>query len=237
MISNIDIYERTINLIDDPDLNRMYLTNKIEFQKTMYKFLLNGLSYFTAPTRVCDMLEDQTAPDGETEIAEGTGGFEYKITTSVPEEAETAFYIYAKDSKGKLKKTRVSGEIEKREDGDYVVFQQPVNADEQYEVQWYTAGTFNGDFAKAGPAIGSSMNKRVIEILARTTVIAWAEREQNFLLDIRNLLNDTDFKLYSPANSLEKKKDWVESLRFEIYSLQNKLDWDLRNRSVSRYGY
>lgn len=237
MISNNDIYERTINLIDDPDLNRYYLTNKIEFQKVMYKFLLNGLSYFTAPTKVCDMLADQTAPDGEAEVDKGTGALEYKTTMAIPENAEVAFYIYQKDSKGRLKKNRVSAEIEEREDGNCVVFQQPVTTDEQYEIQWYTAGAFNGNFDNAGAAIGSSMGKRVIEILARTTVIAWAEKEQNFLLDIRNLLNDTDFKLYSPANSLEKKKDWVESLRFEIYSLQNKLDWDLRNRSVSRYGY
>ncbi len=57
------------------------------------------------------------------------------------------------------------------------------------------------------------------------------------MLDIRNLLTDTDFKLYSPANSLKSKKEWVESLRYEIYSLQTKLDWDFRNINKSYYGY
>ena len=67
--------------------------------------------------------------------------------------------------------------------------------------------------------------------------IGWADKEQNFMLDIRNLLNDTDFKLHSPANSLKSKMDWVNSLRFEIYTLQTKLDWDLRNITISYYNY
>ena len=81
------------------------------------------------------------------------------------------------------------------------------------------------------------MRQRVVEILARCMVIAWADKEQNFMLDIRNLLNDTDFRLHSPANSLKSKREWVNDLRFEIYTLQTKLDWDLRNITKSHYNY
>ena len=68
MIQFSDIYERTVNLIDDPDINRAYLTNTIEFQKIMYNFLINGLSYFSNPIKVSDALAQYDKPTGETEI-------------------------------------------------------------------------------------------------------------------------------------------------------------------------
>ena len=236
MIQFSDIYERTVNLIDDPDINRAYLTNTIEFQKIMYNFLINGLSYFTAPTKVCDMLAQYDEPTGETEIGACEAGEQaYKVDMDIPEDAEVVFYIDTPNKKGVLVKQQAEATYNAAD--KTVTFITEVKDGEQYEIEWYKSGTFTGDFGETGRAIGSSMGKRVIEILARTTVIAWAEKEQNFLLDIRNLLNDTDFKLHSPANSLKTKTEWVNGLQFEIYSLQNKLDWDLRNRSVSWYGY
>lgn len=236
MIQFSDIYERTVNLIDDPDINRAYLTNTIEFQKIMYNFLINGLSYFTNPINVADALAQYDKPTGETEVgACKTGEQTYEVTMDIPEDAEIVFYIDTPNKKGVLVKQQAEATYNATD--KTVTFITEVKDGEQYEVEWYKAGAFTGNFVDAGKAIGSSMTKRVEEILARTTVIAWAEKEQNFLLDIRNLLNDTDFKLHSPANSLKTKTEWVNSLQFEIYSLQTKLDWDLRNRSVSWYGY
>lgn len=236
MIQFSDIYERTVNLIDDPDINRAYLTNTIEFQKIMYNFLINGLSYITHPIKVTDALAQYNKPTGETEVGACEAGKQtYNIEMDIPEDAEVVFYIDTPNKKGVLVKQQAEATYNATD--KTVTFTKPVSDGEQYEIEWYKAGEFTADFTQAGAAIGSSMTKRVIEILARTTVIAWAEKEQNFLLDIRNLLNDTDFKLHSPANSLKTKTEWVNSLQFEIYSLQNRLDWDLRNRSVSWYGY
>mgnify|MGYP002515809468 FL=1 len=236
MIQFSDIYERTVNLIDDPDINRAYLTNTIEFQKIMYNFLINGLSYITHPIKVTDALAQYNKPTGETEVGACEAGKQaYNIEMDIPEDAEVVFYIDTPSKKGVLVKQQAEAAYDATD--KTVTFVKPVSDGEQYEIEWYKAGEFTADFTQAGAAIGSSMTKRVIEILARTTVIAWAEKEQNFLLDIRNLLNDTDFKLHSPANSLKTKTEWVNSLQFEIYSLQNRLDWDLRNRSVSWYGY
>lgn len=236
MIQFSDIYERTVNLIDDPDINRAYLTNTIEFQKIMYNFLINGLSYITHPIKVTDALAQYDKPTGETEVGACEAGKQtYEVSMEIPEDAEVVFYIDAPNKKGVLVKQQAEATYDATD--KTVTFVKPVSDGEQYEIEWYKAGEFTADFTQAGAAIGSSMTKRVIEILARTTVIAWAEKEQNFLLDIRNLLNDTDFKLHSPANSLKTKTEWVKDLQFEIYSLQNRLDWDLRNRSVSWYGY
>lgn len=93
MIQFSDIYERTVNLIDDPDINRAYLTNKIEFQKIMYNFLINGLSYFSNPIKVSDALAQYDKPTGETEVGKCEAGKQtYSVTMDIPEDAEIVFY-------------------------------------------------------------------------------------------------------------------------------------------------
>ena len=236
MIQFSDIYERTVNLIDDPDINRAYLTNTIEFQKIMYNFLINGLSYFSNPIKVSDALAQYDKPTGETEIGKCEAGKQtYDVTMDIPEDAEIVFYIDTPNKKGVLIKHQTEATYDAT--AKTVEFANPVNDGEQYEIEWYKAGAFTADFVAAGKAIGDSMTRRVTEILARTTVIAWAECKQNDVLEGLINVYQAELKSYSPANLLKEKRELVESLRFEIYSLQNKLDWDLRNRSVSWYGY
>ena len=236
MIQFSDIYERTVNLIDDPDINRAYLTNTIEFQKIMYNFLINGLSYITHPIKVTDALAQYDKPTGETEVGACEAGKQtYEVSMEIPEDAEVVFYIDTPNKKGVLVKQQAEATYDATD--KTVTFVKPVSDGEQYEIEWYKAGEFTADFAQAGAAIGSSMTKRVIELLARTTVIAWAECKQNDLLEGMINIYQAEFKTYSPANLLSEKRKLVESSRFEIYSLQNRLDWDLRNRSVSWYGY
>ena len=236
MIQFSDIYERTVNLIDDPDINRAYLTNTVEFQKIMYAFLINGLSYITHPIKVCDALAQYDKPTGKTEVgACETGKQTYDVEMDIPEDAEVVFYIDTPNKKGVLVKQQAEATYDAT--AKTVTFIKPVSDGEQYEIEWYKAGAFTADFVQAGKAIGVSMTKRVIELLARTTVIAWAECKQNDLLESMINIYQAEFKTHSPANLLSEKRQLVESLRFEIYSLQNTFDWDLRNRSVSWYGY
>ncbi len=65
-------------------------------------------------------------------------------------------------------------------------------------------------------------------------MLVWAQNERDFALDIRNLLTDTDFRIYSPANSIEAKVKWVKRLDNEFRTMQNKLAWDLVSRKYSR---
>lgn len=226
MIAFSDIYDRFINIVDDPQINKAYVANTIKFQKLCYKFLTNGLSYFTAPVKAAAMTSNQKAPDGETEAILGDGGKTYTITMTIPEGAQVVCSIGQ------------TPDLEAEINGQTVTFSENVKNGKYAFVEWYVGGEFTADFTLAAGGMDKSyFVQRVVEILAKAMVVAWADKEQNFLLDIRNLLNDTDFKLHSPANSLKSKKDWVESLRYDIYSTQNKLDWDLRNQTRSYYGY
>lgn len=228
MITNLEVYNRAVNLIDDPDISRAYYSNPVKFQKIMYPFLLNGISTITAPTGVCALLAAREDPVGTTEVFEGTGATEYALSTTPPDGAEFACYIGNKYDSNAQYIT----------ENNSVVFSRPVEVGESCSVEWYTAGEFTGDFSQVNGRLPlSSLVDRVVDLLARATVISWASKEKNFLLDIRNLLTDTDFKLHASSSVLKSKISWLEDLRFEFYNLQNKLDWDLRNQNRSWYGY
>lgn len=228
MISNKEIFDRVVNLIDDPDISRAYYSDTIRFQKIMYPFLMNGVSIITAPTGVCELLAQREDPSGQLEVLDGNGSETYLLSTTPAVGADMAFYIGSEKDDGATYDATLN----------QVTFSKPVEEGTNCSIEWYAGGAFTGDFGKLnGKMPLDSLVQRVKDLLARATVIAWADKEKNFLLDIRNLLTDTDFRIYSPANSLKSKMDWVSNLRREIFNLQNKLDWDLRNQNRSYYGY
>ena len=230
MIAYTDVYNRFINEIDDPQLNKACATNKIEFYKLCYKFLVNGLAYFTAPHRAAELLAVREEPVGQTEVIEGDGSQTYALELDIPEGADIVCGVVS----GTTRKIDYGATVS----NGSVTFSNALEAGETGYVEYYVAGKFNGDFGKTcGNMNKLSFSQRVVEILAKAMVVAWADKEQNFMLDIRNLLNDTDFKLHSPANSLKTKTEWVKDLKYDIYSIQNKLDWDLRHQNKSYYGY
>ena len=186
----------------------------------------NGLVYFTAPIKAAEMLAIREAPYGETEYFNGNGTNTYTITMTIPDGAEIECSI---DERIDYEATVSDG---------IVTFSKNVPVGTICSVDCYVPGRFTGDFSKACGAMNAvSFTQRIVEILAKAMVVAWADKEQNFMLDIRNVLNDTDFKLQSPANSLKTKTEWVKDLRYDIYSIQNKLDWDLRHQNRSKYNY
>ena len=75
----------------------------------------------------------------------------------------------------------------------------------------------------------------VKDILARLLVKAWGEEERNLLLDIRNLMQDSDFKIMSNDRILKAKNEWVDQLDSEIYNYQNRLAWQIRFMGGSKF--
>lgn len=228
MILNKTIYDRAVKLIDDPDINRAYVSDRIGFYKIMYPFLINGISIITAPTAVSALLAKQLAPEGITEVFDGDGSSEFSLTTTPKQGADMSFSIgSSKDP-----------EAIYREDTNSVQFSRIVEEGESCSVEWYFGGCFSGDFATiCGKFPIDALISRTLDLLARATVISWADKEKNFLLDIRNFLTDTDFKRGSNASALKSKIEWVKDLRSEHFNLQNKLDWDLRSQNRGGYGY
>ena len=231
MILFKDIYARAINLFDDPDINRAYVEDVIKFEKMMYPHLINGIQLFKNPTKITWELFDQTAPQGKMEIFEGSEAQNNQLTLgSTPVENSDVVVM-------------INGQIDSgavyNADTNSVTLSKEVGPTDEISVEWYYGGQFNSDFADAAaPMIPAGViSAKVVDILARALVVAWAEKNKNFILEIRNVLTDTDFKLYSPANSTQSKIAWVQDLRKDLDTMQTKLGWDLYSVSRRAGGY
>lgn len=136
------------------------------------------------------------------ETFEGNGSDTYTLSTTPSASADFSCMI--------------NGEIDERAiynaDTNSVTFSKVVDSGIECSVEWYFCGSFNTDFSSAASRTTSAsvISSKVVEILARALVLNWAENEKNFVLEIRNLLTDTDFRMYSPANSVRSKVEWVK---------------------------
>ena len=92
---------------------------------------------------------------------------------------------------------------------------------------------FSANFDNVFPSVSfNNILERVKDILAHCLLLAWAEKNKNFILEIRNILTDTDFRLYSPAASLTSKISWYNNIMSELNSSVSKLTWDIRIAGV-----
>ena len=78
------------------------------------------------------------------------------------------------------------------------------------------------------------VEQMVQNILARLLVKSWAEEERNLLLDIRNIMQDSDFKITGNDKVLTSKNKWVDQLDTEVLQYQNRLAWIIRFMGGSR---
>ena len=223
------IYEKAINLFDDPIIRRSYIEDTVRWERQMYPHLENGISQFSNPTKIAYLLVDQKLPSGQVEVFDGNGTAVYNVSADfVPEEgAEFSFRIGTQYDHAA------------RYDNGVVTFSREVPTGSKCGVEWYSPGQFNTDFKEAASPTtpASVIAYKVRDILARALVLAWATNEEDFLLDIRRNLNDTDFKLYSEANSIRSKVEWVNQLKFQLDSLTTKLAWDVVSRKYHGGNY
>ena len=223
------IYEKAINLFDDPIIQRAYVEDTVRWERLLYPLLENGITQFSNPTKIAYLLVDQKLPSGQVEVFDGNGTAIYNVSADfVPEEgAEFSFRIGTQYDPAA------------RYDNGVVTFSREVPTGSKCGVEWYSPGQFNTDFKEAASPTTSAavIAYKVRDILARALVLSWATNEEDFLLDIRRNLNDTDFKLYSEANSIRSKVEWVNQLKFQLDSLTTKLAWDVVSRKYHGGNY
>jgi len=225
MFSNI--YEKAIGLFDDPKLTIAYKTNKLLFYKMMYPFLKNSFALFTNPLQIANELSDYTEPSGTMEIFESDG-------------STTTFKLEFTPEKGSLFQFTANGvkvDAEYNQESNTVTFSEVLEQGQEYSIEAYFCGCFNSDFNLTSKSVtNQAIRLQVEDILARFVVIAWGEKTRNFLLDIQNILTDTDFKLHPQSQALKSKLLWLEQLHEEICRFQNKLGMTIRFSNNANWG-
>ena len=232
MIYFYDIFEICIALFDDPDLSREYYENKALFQADMRDFLMVGRKKFNRPTAICDKLTEMDDPEGYSESDNGDGGSKYVLTKTVANSGEKVGFTFA------INGEPVNAEYDSTDNS--VTFERQVEANETWAVSWFYAGAFTADFSTC---FRSDYNMDAImdeikTILAYATVSAWGDKEVGRVLEVRNILTDHDFKMYSPANSARAKTEWRNQMNRDMDTLASSLGWSILStpKGGSRFG-
>lgn len=225
-----DIYTKAIALFDDPKITVAYTTNKIQFSKLMYTYLQNAIAMFTNPASIGMRLASYNEPKGMMEVFEADGENRiFKLDDNF-EILDNSLYSFIENQ------TNVMGILNKEE--RTVEFPDVLPKGQQYAFEQYYIGEFLDKFTglnKNTVSGNALIMGEIKDILARLLVKAWAEEERNLLLDIRNIMQDSDFKLNGNDRVLKAKNSWVDQLDTEILQLQNKLAWNIRFMSGSTH--
>lgn len=226
MIYFYDIFERAFNLFSDPDIDKKYFNDQAGFQSDMLDFLLIGKNKFTSPTAITDQLIVCDGPVGYMESDNGDGTATYALEQAVPNGGTGVGFTY------RIGQERVLGSYDGQT--NKVTFVRPVDTSETWSVSWFYAGAFTADFStclRSDFPMSAIMDK-VINILAYALLSAWGDKEVGRVLEVRNILTDTDFQMYSPANSARAKVEWRNQMNKDMDTLVSELNWRIMSTPV-----
>lgn len=232
MIYFYDIFERAFNLFDDPDISRKYYEDQAGFQSDMHDYLMVGKNKFTYPTAITDKLIVCDEAVGYMESDSGNGTDTYTLEQTVANNGEKVGFTFAVD--GKPIQAQYNAE------DNSVTFERNIEATETWSVSWFYAGAFSADFSnclRSDFPMEAIMDK-VVTILAYALLSAWGDKEVGRVLEVRNILTDTDFKMYSPANSARAKVEWRNQMNRDMDTLVSELNWRIMStpKGGSRFG-
>jgi hypothetical protein len=213
-----DIYAEAIGLFDDPAITQAFNNNHIQFFQIMYTYLQNAIPRFDNPSNIQDILSLASNPSGQTEVFTGDGITTNYVLTTTP--VPNSFFEYTINN------------VEM--DFTYDVVTNSITIPSAIPIG--TEGIFQWYFAGEIVDTTNTLDNTARNILARLVVVCWAEKEKNFLLDIRRLLGDTDFKLDSAANSIRSKSSWYDTMREEVEKKMNKYAFNLRIKKFRNKG-
>lgn len=232
MILFSTIFDRAFSLFDDPDISKKYYCDQAGFQRVLLQFLLVAKDKFTTPTVLVDKLCQYDEAVGYMESDVGDGTSHYVLDRVVANGGVGVGFTY------RIGDEFVSGSYDAGDNS--VTFDREVRADEQWSVSWFYAGAFTADFSEGfrhDIPIAPIIN-HIVNILAYGLLSVWGDKEVGRVLEVRNILTDTDFKMYSPANSARAKVEWRNQMNRDMDTLVAELSWRIMGTPSggSRFG-
>ena len=221
------IYDKAIDLFDDPKIKKAYLSNKIQFSKLMYPYLDTAISLFTNPAAIGIELVNRDEPIGQMEIFDGDGVAKTFKLSFVPKEHSLLHF------------TQNGKSVDAMYDSieNTITFADVTLNGQECTCEYYYTGAFLSDFSNVSTAKIQEYVINTIEgSLARLLIRCWAEYRRNFLLDIQNILTTTDFNSHPASSALKSKNEWIHQLDQESNRMQTKLALTIRFAKNSYWG-
>lgn len=206
--SFITIYTQAINKIEDPRLTKKFEESIIGFCNIMYNFLVDAIPNFTTPSFITSKLSDITNPV-YYEQQETCNGVDVVFIIKYPIN-DTGIIEVDIDGNNKV------GFTVNYQTSSIILDVAPTQ-NSTLTIKYYEDGFFN-----------KNLNDEEIGILSDILIYCWATKEENYLLDIRRLLQDTDFKLHNASQSISGKIGWINNLRETWQKRMNNYAWNQR---------
>lgn len=214
---NNEIYSKAISEFEDPSISSAYENNPIDFFKIMYNYHINAMPLFINPSSEIIKLNDRIEPSTQIELFDGNGLTKDFVLTTIP--LNGSFFNCLIGS------TPVDGTFNYTTNTMTLTIIAP-SGTENVSIEWYYPGQFN-----------QTLDNQEKNILACFLVSCWAEKEKNFLLDIRRLLNDTDFSLSAESTTMREKGNWYYSMREKAEKIMMQYAWILHMTAMkTKYG-
>ena len=204
---NSEIYEMSVASFDDPSITRAYVNNKILFCLIMQNYLKNAIPLYNNPYSIQDLLSDRVSSTLQEDSFVGDGTTAIYTLTFVPTKYEDSIFSYTIDD------VTVVGSYDPIL--NQVQFPKILDIGEMGNVEVYYVGQFNQTL--------TDIQKRILSMLL---VACWGEKEKNYLLDIRRLMNDTEYRMGSEAFSIKAKNGWFQSMMEDAFKLMNETSWN-----------
>lgn len=209
------IYERTLSQYIDDFALKKYNGSIIAMNQDLQSYLLSAIPEFNTPISIIGKIQDYSEAEGKTEEFTGDG-----VTTSFvlsTEPIENSIIEITIDS------IVVTDGYEYDEETKTISFDVAPEENVEILISWYFSGEFTND-----------LNLIEQNILSDLMVWKWLLRERDNIADIRRLLRDTDYSLWSEDKTMTSKAKLADIAREKASKSMKQYAWSIYNKNMNQ---
>ena len=212
--SFVKIYERTLSQYIDDFALKKYNGSVIAMNQDLQSYLLSAIPEFNTPISIVEKIQDYTEAEGRTEVFTGDG------TT-------TEFVLSTEPLENSIIEISLDGNIisegySYNEESNTIIFETPPEENIDIAISWYFCGEFTND-----------LNLIEQNILSDLMVWKWLLRERDNIADIRRLLRDTDYALWSEDKTMTSKATLTDIAREKASKSMKQYAWSIYNKNMN----
>lgn len=209
------IYERTMSQYIDDFALKKYNGSIIAMNQDLQSYLLSAIPEFNTPISIIEKIQDYTEAEGASEEFIGDGETTSFILSTEP--LENSIIEISVDS------IIIQDGYEYNTETKTITFDTPPEENAQILISWYFCGKFTND-----------LNLIEQGILSDLMVWKWLVRERDNIADIRRLLRDTDYSLWSEEKTMTSKATLADIAREKASKSMKQYAWSIYNKNMNQ---
>lgn len=209
------IYERTMSQYIDDFALKKYNGSIIAMNQDLQSYLLSAIPEFNTPISIIEKIQDYTEAEGASEEFIGDGETTSFILSTEP--LENSIIEISVDS------IIIQDGYEYNTETKTITFDIPPEENVQILISWYFCGEFTND-----------LNLIEQGILSDLMVWKWLVRERDNIADIRRLLRDTDYSLWSEEKTMTSKATLADIAREKASKSMKQYAWSIYNKNMNQ---